>query len=221
MANKERTSEAGARKELTYHKEFTVFSRLDNPLQRLRDFINLQKFGKGGILGTEGLQWLVDRYNLLDPKPEKIDGQSIDLHLGNLFARYRDGATLRYRGEDQDDPLIQFEIPDGDVLRLGPQKAVLGITKQIITIPKRFFGFIQTKGGLARGLTSVELDMQFYEGFAGVGVLQIINHHPTESGVHIEIPIGAPIAALHVLPVRGNSIPYNGRYQGQNHPTPL
>ena len=63
--------------------------------------------------------------------------------------------------------------------------------------------------------------MQFYEGFLGKGVLQLVNHHSPESGVSVEIPIGSPVVALHVLPVRGKSDLYQGRYQGQKNPTAL
>ena len=145
MPSKEELSELGNESAQGQHREITVFLRLGQPLQRLRDLKNLHTYRRGGILGTEGLKWLVERYNLLDPKPEKIDGQSIDLHLGNEFARYKDGITIRYKGEAQEDPLVRFEIPDDGILTLKPQEAILGITKETIAIPQGFFGFIQSK----------------------------------------------------------------------------
>jgi dCTP deaminase len=164
------------------------------------------------ILSDKSISNLIKQGKLsidFSPSALEIQCNHINLHL--------DKKLLRYTSEilDLKNPKVQFEeiiIPQEGYL-LKPGEFLIGSTCEVVTIPNGFFGFIETKGNIARaGLQAHNTDGHIDPGFAGNITLEIKNNsnHAIVLYPHI------PFVQIYFLQATSESLrPYNGKYQNQ------
>lgn len=187
-----------------------------------------EKEWQGGILGTEALRELIETTDFVSPKPEKIDAQSFDIHLGNKFTKVT-GPIVFGQPLDQNQ-LEEITLKPGDFLVLGPGEFILGETVEKFKFPPKRFGQVETNGGPARAGLVIEFDKHIDGGsgwderkersgetYEGMPItLQIKNHriadlHIADDGV-IKIPVGFPVGRMEVFTTVGDVKPYTGHY---------
>lgn len=149
--------------------------------------------------------------------PPVIDIASIDLHLGKSFLQYKKTSAP----VELPTPLQTEAVPvesDGSVLFL-PGSCILTSTDEILKMPLRLMGFIQTKGTIARGFVTVHLcDGQIDPGYHGAITLELVNL----SNITYILRPGIPIAQLFVHSLNEPlEKGYGGRYQHALEPTSM
>lgn len=149
------------------------------------------------------------RVNPLDPA--LVNPNSIDVRLGDRFRVYEvtDGVTvLDPRSENKG-----YEIyAGGEGLVLRPNRLYLGHTAEAVggfgVVP-----LLETKSSIARLGVSVHLSAGFGDdGFFAQWTLEITCVHP------VRLYPGMRIAQIAFHTLRGDRLPYRGRYQGQTGP---
>lgn len=95
--------------------------------------------------------------------------------------------------------------------------AFLACSSEKVTIPDGYFGFIQTKGSLARLFVQVQCcDGQIEPGYSGKVTFEICNHAPFP----VRLKPGQPVAQLFIFKASTKGVsPYDGSYQGAKAPT--
>lgn len=146
-----------------------------------------------------------------------VDVASICLHLDNMFTSYDP-----YNGEPfippRTMPATTRSIAPEDFYTLPPGGIVLACTEEEVDIPKDAFGFVQTKGSIARGFISVHMsDGQVDPGYKGKITLELFNASP----FYYKLAPGMQIASLFFMKTDAPVEPYNGRYQGAGAPTAM
>ena len=107
-------------------------------------------------------------------------------------------------------------IPDeGIVLPAG--RSILGCSHEHINMPAGYFGFLQTKGSLARLFVLVNLcDGQVEAGYRGKITFEISNM----ANFGIKFYRNQPVAQLFIFKTSTRLVRlYDGRYQGATKPT--
>ncbi|SRR5579884_3111402 len=112
--------------------------------------------------------------------------------------------------------IIEDFIKDEGIV-LPPQSAILGCSHEHIKMPIGYFGFVQTKGSLARLFMLINCcDGQIDAGYAGKVTFEICNL----STLSVRIHSHQPVAQLFIFKTSSRLVkPYNGRYQGAIGPT--
>jgi dCTP deaminase len=86
-----------------------------------------------------------------------------------------ENTVLEYGKEIPQEMVIEETINDKGLL-LKPKETVLACSKEIISMPTGYFGFIQTKGTLARFFITVHCcDAQVDPGYEGKLTFEICN----------------------------------------------
>lgn len=95
-------------------------------------------------------------------------------------------------------------------LELGPGEMVIACSHDVYSMPKNYFGLLQTKGTLARLFVSITCnDGQIEPGFRGRITLEITNHSPWA----ITLPLLSAIGQLYLVRCSSSAKSgYSGRY---------
>lgn len=141
---------------------------------------------------------------------ENLGCASVDLALGNKFVRYT-GVI------DTKSSRISYETFTAAELLLEPGQFVLGVTKERISIPNGYYGFVETRGNFARAGISVTCDDGHIDpGTSGLITFEIKNNN----NVAVKLYPGDLICQLFLFRLSSNCLKvYNGKYRGQNKPT--
>lgn len=159
---------------------------------------------------------LQEKKLLIEPKPaeNEIECTHVNLHLDRTIKKYKEGIL-----DLRDDSSFRWrEIHLQDVgYDLKPGEFVLGSTIEKVTIPNGYFGFIETKGNIARaGIQAHNADGHLDPGFSGNVTLEIKNN----ANNTIRIYSGIAIVQMYLFKASSDSIrPYVGKYQYQRGPT--
>lgn len=170
------------------------------------------------IITKPGLQELVNNKHIQNRNRDVvIDVASVCLHLDNMFTTYDP-----YNGEPfippRTMPSTTKSIAREDFYILPPGGIVLACTEEEVEIPTDKFGFVQTKGSIARGFISVHMsDGQVDPGYKGKITLELFNASP----FYYKLAPGMQIASLFFIKTDASVEPYNGRYQGSGAPTTM
>lgn len=170
------------------------------------------------IITKSGLQKLVSEGHIQNRNQNVIvDVASICLHLDNQFTTYDP-----YNGEPFTPPKTMQSttrsITPEEFYTLPPGGTVLACTEEEVNIPRDKFGFVQTKGSIARGFISVHMsDGQVDPGYKGKITLELFN----ASSFYYKLSPGMQIASLFFIQTDTSVDPYNGRYQGSGTPTTM
>lgn len=147
-------------------------------------------------------------------KEDVLKTGHINLHLAPKLLRYKESVLDLKKGTP---PLTEeLILPDsGYELRSG--EFLLGSTVERISIPNDHFGFIETKGNIARaGIQVHNTDGHIDPGFSGMITLEIKNN----ANHSIVLYPNIPFAQLYIFELSSESLKtYSGKYQNQDGPT--
>jgi len=158
------------------------------------------------------LKLIKTRKLVIDPKPKYRDIKCthLDLHLSNKLYRYKN-KVLNLKDNSS---FILNEIKlSKKGYKINPNGFFLGSTIEKVTIPNGYFGFIETKGNIARaGIQAHNADGHIDPGFSGNITLEIKNNSNRQIIIYPEIAF----VQLYIFKVSSKSLnPYNGKYQNQ------
>jgi dCTP deaminase len=166
------------------------------------------------VLNDKDIQRLIAENKLIiSPPPVKDDfgSVSIKLHLAEKILKYKDeiAADLKKEETFEADEVVMSKSG----YRLEAGEFILGSTQEEVTIPNGYFGFIQTRGNIARaGIQTNNADAHVDPGFSGHLNLEIKNN----SNRPIIIYPGIAFVKLYLFKTTSKSTrPYKGKYQGQ------
>lgn len=167
----------------------------------------------------------------IEPAPEDADIQpaSIDLRLGGSFKLFRRGTEVT-RVLDCAEPCFDEAFSavvdgflDGCKFMLEPGDFVLGVTREIVHIPKDLAARIEGKSSVARCGVVVHTTAGFIDpGFSGQVTLEICNLNTCP----VRLTGGQRIAQISFTSLQGAVLrPYGSaglrsKYQGQTGATP-
>jgi dCTP deaminase len=164
------------------------------------------------MLSDRDIQALIDDKRLIiEPFfSEKLGCASIDLALGEVFVKYTD-----YIDTKSDE--ISYEMINAPQIILEPNQFILGITKEKISIPDGYYGFIETRGNFARAGISVTCsDGHIDPGTEGLVTLEIKNNN----NVEVKLYAGDLICQLFIFKLSSKCLKiYNGKYAKQTFPS--
>lgn len=159
------------------------------------------------------LELLREKKLLIIPEPaaKDIRCNHINLYLSNKLLKYKI-ETLDLKKEDKDSVVEEIVISD-DGYELKPGDFVLGSTIEKIGIPNGYFGFVETKGNIARaGIQTHNTDGHIDPGFTGNITLEIKNN----SNHSIIIYPNMAFVQIYFFKSTSESLfPYDGKYQNQ------
>ena len=147
-------------------------------------------------------------------KENLIESGHVNLHLASGLLKYKEGILdLSREAPHPTEELILSR--SGYVLQ--PGEFLLGSTVEKITIPDDHFGFIETKGNIARaGIQAHNADGHIDPGFSGTVTLEIKNNAQHA----IKIYAGLPFVQFYIFQLTSKARkPYHGKYQNQQKAT--
>lgn len=165
------------------------------------------------ILSDKDIQNLIDSQKLRIsplPKNQDLESASVRLHLAPKILKYKESIhDLKAEGTFESEEIII----DENGYELKPGEFILGSTVEEVTIPNGYFGFIETKGNIARaGIQTHNSDGHIDPGFSGNITLEIKNN----SNCPIIIYSGIAFVALYIFKMTSEAIhSYAGKYQNQ------
>lgn len=166
------------------------------------------------ILSDKHIFELLEKNRLVitpNPLREDINCNRIDLHLSNQLLRYKiDTFDLKKANPDS---LIERITILNKGYMLMPGDFLLGSTVEKVKIPNGYYGFVETKGNIARaGIQAHNADGHIDPGFVGNITLEIKNN----SNHSIIIYPNMKFVQIRFLKSTSESInPYQGKYQNQ------
>lgn len=142
---------------------------------------------------------------------------ALNLSLDPAVKRYQGVGQGVVYGQEFPSALLTEEHIRDAYLTLAPLDAVLGCSREIVSMPLGYFGLVQTKGSLARLFVNLTCcDGQIEPGYRGKVTFEMVNL----GSYAVKIPIGARIAQTYILRCSSRSTPaYSGKYQGASGPT--
>ncbi len=170
------------------------------------------------VLSDEHILELVEKKELIiEPSviKEDIMCNHINLHLSDRLLIYKiDTLDLK---ENYDDSIVKEIIISPNGYELKPGDFVLGSTVEKVKIPNGYFGFIETKGNIARaGIQAHNSDGHVDPGFVGNITLEIKNN----SRHSIIIYPNLKFVQMYFFRLTSKSLnPCQGKYNNQENAT--
>lgn len=163
----------------------------------------------------DNLQELCVQHGLVD-RLGAYDVTSITLRLHPTIIAFDTQAVIDYGKPLKPEWYTESQIPN-DGMVVNKNSGVLCCSDESISMPLGYFGFVQTKGSLARLFISATCnDGQIDPGFNGRVTLEVVN----SGHLKVRIPPRAEIAQLFVFRTSTNNVTgYNGRYRDSQKPT--
>lgn len=167
----------------------------------------------------ENLKQLIDQFNIVDDD-KCFDNTSISLRLHrSIITQKKDeqeDVVITYGDEIPEQLIERSEIPSEGVI-IPPKSCILACSYEEVNIPEGYFGFLQTKGSLARLFVSLSCtDGQVDPGFKGNITFEICNL----SNFSVRLKYRQKVGQLFVFKTSTNHVElYNGRYQNAKGPT--
>lgn len=163
----------------------------------------------------DNLKELCVQHGLVD-RLDAYDVTSITLRLHPTIISYTTQAVIDYGKPLKSEWYSESQVPH-DGVEVKKNTGILCCSEETIAMPIGYFGFVQTKGSLARLFISATCnDGQIDPGFKGRVTLEVVN----SGHLTVRIPPRAEIAQLFVFRTSTNNVAtYNGRYQGAKKPT--
>jgi dCTP deaminase len=195
-----------------------IINRMKNKYSSFQQSKLLSFFSSATILSDHDLKELI-KENLLIVESDNrihINPTSIDLCLGSTIIKYIAPQTIKPSTDKPD--FYEIDISNSSY-KLRPRDFVLGTTKERVSIPNGYQGFIETKGNIARaGIVAHNNDGHIDPGFRGNITLEIVNHNNDE--VDFELVPGMQICQLFIGKISSScDSPYKGKYLHQSKPT--
>ncbi len=167
------------------------------------------------ILSDRTIRELVEKGVLgIEPFEDKyVQCSSVDLRLGNEFARYdRDGVIDVREGAKN----LEIETVD-DFIEIKPKEFLLATTVEYIRLPSHITAFVEGRSSLGRLGLFIENAGWVDAGFEGQITLELYNANSVPIRLHVGMRICQLVfAQLDKIPERI----YSGKYRGQRGVTP-
>lgn len=138
----------------------------------------------------------------------QINPASVNLRLGNTFLTPIPNRLIRLGDEMQ---YKRHEVIAGRTVVIEPGEFVLATTKEYIEIPTDAAAFVQGRSSIGRIGLTVQNAGFVDPGFHGHITLELVN----ESGCHIELIPGYPVAQLVFFDSSPVECSYCGKYNDQ------
>jgi dCTP deaminase len=171
------------------------------------------------IIVGDNLKGLIQQHTIVENEPQCFDDTSISLRLDNTIINIEPSSddVFNYGSEIPENWIKERYIKNDETLILEPKSATLCCSYEVVKIPIGYFGFLQTKGSLARLFVTVHCcDSQIEPGFSGKVTFEIVNL----SNMRIGIKPKQKIADLFIFKASTRQVKaYNGRYNNANKPT--
>ncbi len=171
------------------------------------------------VIVGDNLKELIRQHRIVDDENFGFDNTSICLRLNNQIVEINppEDASITYGDALPAEWITDRIIPNGDYLTLEPNAAVLACSYETVNIPIGYFGFLQTKGSLARLFVTIHCcDSQIEPGFKGKITFEIVNF----SKMTVKIKPGQKVGDLFIFKASTRQVkPYNGRYNNAEKPT--
>ncbi len=167
------------------------------------------------ILSDRTLRELIRRKELIiEPlNEEQIQCSSIDLRLGNEFARYKNNGTIDVREGAENVEYIKVK----DFIEIKPKEFLLATTMEYIKLPSNITAFVEGRSSLGRLGLFIENAGWVDAGFEGQITLELYN----ANSVPIKLYVGMRICQLVFARLdKEPSRVYSGKYRGQRGVTP-
>lgn len=171
------------------------------------------------LIVGDNLKELMEQYEIISDE-NCYDNNCLSLSLDKSIIRLvSDGAdkpTLIY-GDPIPDKYIKKQTIGGNGIVIPPKSSILAASSERVKIPLGYYGFIQTKGTLARYCVSVHFcDGQIDSGYQGKVTFEIFNG----SDFNIKIHKSQKVANLYIFKTSSKNSPeYSGVYSGAKGPT--
>ena len=163
------------------------------------------------IQGRSVILKLVRERKFVEPVDKNSVGEvSVDLKLGRVLKMYTKRLDLRVGAKAK-----KREISNSGMW-LEPGDFVIGCTLEKVSIPAGYWGFLETKGNIARaGISVHNSDGHIDPGYRGVVTLEIKNQNTVPVKIYPEMKI----AQLFLFGIKGKAGIYSGKYQDSLEPT--
>jgi dCTP deaminase len=169
------------------------------------------------LIVGDNLKYLVEQHRIVN-NDRSYDVNSLTLTLDRCVITVEpdDNAVITYGHAIPAEWIKEHSIKDEGFL-IPAKSSILGCSHEIINMPVGYFGFLQTKGSLARLFVLVNLcDGQVEAGYSGKVTFEISNM----SDFGICLRPNQPVAQLFIFKTSTRLVePYHGRYQGATKPT--
>jgi len=152
----------------------------------------------------------------IDPfDPKRVGPASVDCTLGSTFRVFKNlHQTVELASDVFDAEPFSEEVIVEDAITLQSGQAILGVTKEKITLPSNLCGWIQGRSRFARLGLMVHISSSFMQpGVSNHQVLELFNAGPMAIAIHP----GIAICQIIFEETLGNSA-YTGMFQGQEKP---
>ncbi len=167
----------------------------------------------------DNLKSLIKQYSIIENPDSGFDETSISLTLDTKIIKIippQEENVITYGEKIPDEWIIEKKIKLDEGLTLEPHEAILGCSNEQVNMPLGYFGFLQTKGSLARLFISIHCcDSQIEPGFCGKITYEICNN----SNLRIKLLPRQKVADLFIFKTTTRNRPYNGRYNKADKPT--
>lgn len=171
------------------------------------------------IIVGDNLRALIRQHNIVEDDAFGFDETSICLRLDNNIIEIKppDNSVFSFGNEIPNEWVQEKFIQNDEFLILPPQSTVLACSYETVNIPIGYFGFLQTKGSLARLFVTIHCcDSQIEPGFNGKITFEIVNF----SKLTIKIKPKQKIGDLFIFKASTKQVKgYNGRYNKSTKPT--
>ena len=167
------------------------------------------------ILSDRDILRLIKQKKLIiNPLIEEIKGAHVNLHLSNKLSRYKN--KILDLKNNSTFGFTEILLHDSG-FRLKPKEFILGSTVEKVKIPNGYFGFIETKGNIARaGIQAHNVDGHLDPGFSGNVTLEIKNNSNSSIIIYPRIAF----VQMYIFKLSSKVLyPYRGKYQNQKGPT--
>jgi dCTP deaminase len=169
------------------------------------------------IIG-DNLEALIAQYNLVD-SANCFDNNCISLSLDQTIIEIQPPVDeiVTYGDEIPSEWVKENRIATTAGYILEPGAAILACSKEVVEMPNGYFGFLQTKGSLARLFVTIHCcDAQIDPGFKGKITFEICNL----SKMRIKLIAGSKVGSLYIMKssTRTSKL-YNGKYNNSDKPT--
>lgn len=144
---------------------------------------------------------------------DKVGAASVDLHLGNTFRVFKKVHDIVKVTPDTEygDVTEVITISDSKHLVLMPSETVLGITREMITLPPNVCGWLEGRSRYSRLGLLVHISASFMQpGIANQQCLEISNFSPMPLAIYP----GTPICQFIFQRTEGEAV-YEGKFKNQ------
>lgn len=165
------------------------------------------------VLGTDELLKLIKKglIERLEKEDLNIEGCGIDLHIGKIYEMGK-GKGFIFKEERKTPPytlLAKYKKKREEIIKILPGKFYIGLTLEKINTPKNLLGVFIPRGTFyACGI--LVLGIKADPGYKGNFRFHLFNI----SKKAFELEMGARIATMIFLKVKGKTNPYIGQWQG-------